>query len=154
MSQSGDGELHLLDDVGYLLARSSGITVRRTNEALADLGLRVRQYSVLSAACDTGGISQRALSDFLGLDPSQIVALADDLQERGLVERVPDERDRRTRLITPTEAGRQLYAQARAAAEGSSELSLASLTEDERTVLRDLLRRVVTAAVTPVAAAS
>ncbi|WP_129669987.1 MarR family winged helix-turn-helix transcriptional regulator [Phytoactinopolyspora endophytica] len=144
MSKRPAGRLELLDDVGYLLARSSGIAVRHTNDALAEVGLRVRQYSVLSAACDTGGISQRALSDFLGLDPSQIVALADELQRRGLVERVPDPRDRRTRLITPTDAGRQVYAQSKAAAEAASERSLAPLTDDERGILRELLRRVVT----------
>src|SRR5689334_10970305 len=63
----------LNDDVGFLLTRASGLVVRATNAALADVGLRVRQYSVLALADDTAdGISQRDLAEALGLDPSQV----------------------------------------------------------------------------------
>ena len=75
----------LTDDVGFLLTRASGLAVRATNAALADVGLRVRQYSVLVLADDAqDGISQRDLAEVLGLDPSQVVALVDELAAAGL----------------------------------------------------------------------
>ena len=40
----------LTDDLGYLLARTSGLVMRATNAALAGEGLRVRQYAVLVLA--------------------------------------------------------------------------------------------------------
>src|SRR5688572_9598810 len=49
--------------------------------------------------------SQRQLARRLHYDPSNITALADALEARGLVERRPDPSDRRFRLVALTEAG-------------------------------------------------
>jgi DNA-binding MarR family transcriptional regulator len=134
-------------DVGFLLSRASGVVVRATNAALAGHGLRVRQYSVLALACGSAdGVSQRELATVLGLDPSQVVLLVDELAVAGLVERRPSRTDRRTKLVVATGAGRQAQAAAeRAATEAVSE-SLGGLTERQRGQLRDLLAEVVTAA--------
>lgn len=136
--------MDLLDDIGFLLSRGSGFAVKTTNVHLAPLGLRVRQYSVLSAACDSGGISQRELSDLLGLDPSQVVALVDELQADGMVERLPDPGDRRTRLVSATRRGRGLRRRARLSVERARREFLSRLDGAEQAALRDLLRKVVT----------
>src|SRR3712207_3842868 len=99
----------LADDIGFLLSRASGLVVRATNDSLAEVGLRVRPYSVLVLACEHGdGISQRALAAALGLDPCQVVPLVDDLAARGLVRRTPSPDDRRTKLVAATEQGREV----------------------------------------------
>jgi MarR family transcriptional regulator, organic hydroperoxide resistance regulator len=135
------------DDVGFLLSRASGLVVRATNEALAGDGLRVRQYSVLVLACEAAeGISQRDLAEVLGLDPSQVVLLVDELAAAGLVERRPSPVDRRTKLVAATAAGRTIQRRAaRHAAEGVGR-QLAGLTDDEQDTLRGLLARVVAGA--------
>ena len=136
-------ELELMEDTGFLLSRSSGLAVRTTNAHLTRFGLRVRQFSVLSVACDRDGITQRELAEVLGLDPSQIVALVDELAAAGLVERRPDPRDRRTRLVSATRRGRSVRRRASAAADDGREQYLAPLTPEDRAVLHDLLRRLV-----------
>lgn len=134
----------LTDDIGFLLSRASGLVTRATNAALADDGLRVRQYSVLCLACDTGdGISQRDLANTLGLDPSQIVQLVDELTDAGLVERKPAPADRRAKLIATTSNGRSVRGHAFAGASAAVRNQLAALTDDEQDTLRRLLRRVV-----------
>ena len=134
----------LSDDLGFLLSRGSGLVVRASNEALAGVGLRVRQYSVLLLACETeAGMSQRGLARVLGLDPSQVVQLVDELVEAGLVERRPAPADRRTRLVVATAAGRRLRADAAALAEDSVQVATAALSDAERQTLRSLLARVV-----------
>jgi DNA-binding MarR family transcriptional regulator len=126
-------------DLGFLLSRASGLLIRASNAALATQGLRVRQYSVLVLACDAAdGMSQRELAQVLGLDPSQVVALVDELAVAGLVERRPDPTDRRTRLVVATPAGRRTRQTAEAAVE-----PLRSLTEEEQGTLQRLLGRVV-----------
>jgi DNA-binding MarR family transcriptional regulator len=131
-------------DVGFLLSRASGVVVRATNAALAEYGLRVRQYSVLVLACETeAGISQRELATVLGLDPSQVVLLVDELAEAGLVERRPSDADRRAKLVVATGAGRQAQQAAERAAASAVSASLGRLTEPQREQLRDLLARVV-----------
>jgi len=52
--------------------------------------------------------SQRELARRLHYDPSNINALADSLEARGLVERRPDATDRRFRLLALTPEGERL----------------------------------------------
>lgn len=54
--------------------------------------------------------SQRELARRLHYDPSNITALADSLEKRGLLERRPDRADRRFRLLGLTPAGERLRA--------------------------------------------
>lgn len=139
-----------VDNIGFLMSRASGLLVRATNAALADEGLRVRQYSVLSLVCESAdGESQRDLAEVLGLDPSQVVALVDDLHRAGLVERRPSPADRRTKLVVPTERGRAVRERAALRAEARLAEALASLSDDERTTLRALLARLVDLDVAP-----
>src|SRR4051812_27770776 len=134
----------LREDLGFLLTRASGLVVRATNAALTDLGLRVRQYSVLVLADDAeAGISQRDLAEVLGLDPSQVVALVDELAAAGLVERRPSPTDRRQRLVAATAKGVRLRRRADTAAAGGLRRQLRDLSADEQQTLRELLGRVV-----------
>ena len=136
----------LTDDVGYLLSRASGLLVRATNTALADHGLRVRSYSALLLACESGeGMSQRDLAEALGLDPSQVVLLVDELAAAGLVERRPSATDRRTKLVCATAVGYATRESAQRAVAGAHTAQLEELTDDEREQLRGLLGRLVRA---------
>lgn len=136
----------LADDLGFLLSRASGQVVRATNAALAEHGLRVRSYSVLVLACEAAdGLSQRELAAVLGLDPSQVVLLVDELATAGLVERQAAEADRRTRLVVPTSEGRRVRDAAGRDADTAVETPLGLLGDAERDRLRDMLTRIWTA---------
>ena len=133
----------LTEDLGFLLARVSGDVVRATNAALAEEGLRVRQYAVLLLACDSRrGASQRAMARILGLDPSQVVALVDELAQAGLVERQPAPADRRANLATATEAGHRKRERAAVRAADAVRGALGPLSPAEQATLRGLLSRV------------
>lgn len=132
----------LAGDIPFLLARARASSSGAANVALEAVGLKVRAFSVLWLACEGLQPSQRELSEFLNLDPSQIVALVDELEGRGAVTRQADPRDRRQRIITPTPAGRRLFRKARALAEAADDRSLSMLTADERRTLGELLVRV------------
>ncbi|MCX2729521.1 MarR family winged helix-turn-helix transcriptional regulator [Saccharopolyspora sp. NFXS83] len=102
------------EDLGFLLSRASGVIAKSASEALSPLGLRVRSYSVLAfVAEEPEGVTQRRLAALVGLDPSQIVALVDDLEDRDLVTRRPDPADRRNKRITATGGGHRLRDEAR-----------------------------------------
>ena len=133
---------------GFLLSRASGNFVRASNAALLSHGLRVRPYSVLLLACAADdGISQRDLAAVLGLDPSQVVLLVDELAESGLVERRPSDTDRRTKLVVATAAGRQVRAAAVDDVAVAVAGQLTELTATEQFLLRDLLGRLALGAV-------
>src|SRR4051812_47711967 len=150
--ESSTATAALTDDVGFLLSRASGNFVRASNAALVSHGLRVRSYSVLLLACAAEeGVSQRDLAALLGLDPSQVVLLVDELAESGLVERRPSGADRRTKLVVATEEGRRLRAAAIGDVTAAVTAQLGELTATEQFLLRDLLSRLAlgTASIPP-----
>ena len=136
----------LADDLSFLLARASAAAVAAGNAALSPHGLRARSYSVLALAASDDRPTQRELSQFLRLDPSQIVALVDDLQDRGLVERVSDPLDRRANVVTATEQGLTVFAAAHEAARAAQADGSSHLDLDDRLALADLLKRVALSA--------
>ncbi|WP_417509312.1 MarR family winged helix-turn-helix transcriptional regulator [Microbacterium sp.] len=135
------GSKALIDDTSFLLARASALSNAAGNAALAEFGLKVRSYSVLELAGDEGRTSQREIADFLRLDPSQVVALVDELQRADLVGREPDPRDRRANVIVATPRGLELLEEARTKVRTAVQTLHADLTESERHTLAELLRR-------------
>ncbi|ONH61513.1 hypothetical protein CcI49_04585 [Frankia sp. CcI49] len=83
----------------------------------------------------------RDLADQLGCDRSYVTSLADQLEERGLVTRVPGE-DRRIKLLALTDAGLALRNQI-ATAVAERNIILRRLTDSERAALAPLLERLL-----------
>ncbi len=128
------------DDLAFLLARANALSLSRVNVALADFGFKIRHYSVLAIAATDARPSQRELSEFLQLDPSQIVSLVDFLEKRGLVTREPDPRDRRANVVVATEEGRKTVQQARAAVHVSEDHWFSILPPEDAQRLSSILR--------------
>ena len=134
-------DTQLTDDVGFLLAKLHAAGSVLNNRALTEFGLKERSYSVLVLASSGLEPTQRELADFLSLDPSQVVALVDDLEGCGLVERTQDRQDRRSKIIVSTSEGRTLHAKARAALNAAEREHLSTLSEEESKELKRLLRK-------------
>ncbi|QCU77076.1 MarR family transcriptional regulator [Citricoccus sp. SGAir0253] len=132
----------LAQQVQFLTARARGRGSGHANMMLADLGIKVRQYSVLSLAASGLKPSQRELGEFLALDPSQIVALVDSLEQIGAVQRETDPRDRRSKIIVATESGLELFERARTVLLESEDVTLGTLSQRERRQLRTLLMKI------------
>lgn len=137
----------LAGDIGFLLARCSAMGVRATNAALASVGLRARHYAVLQVAAVPGGSSQRQLGLDLGLDPSAVVSLVDDLQKGGLVARTPDPADRRARVISATARGQSVLRKTVPIVAAAIGQVTAPLDDSDAQTLRGLLQRIVASAV-------
>ncbi|WP_433571282.1 MarR family winged helix-turn-helix transcriptional regulator [Streptomyces sp. CA-251247] len=84
----------------------------------------------------------RRIAVKLKCEPSNITGIVDRLESRGLVERRPDAHDRRVKLAAPTDDGLETARRLRESLDFARE-PLAQLTDEERTVLRDLLRRML-----------
>lgn len=84
--------------------------------------------------------SQRELARRLHYDPSNITALADSLEERGLLERRADASDRRLRRLALTPAGKRLRSSLEARL-AEPPAFLDRLTPAEQKQLADLLSR-------------
>jgi len=91
--------------VFWLLGRASLLANRLTQEHLAAGGMRRGHYGVLATLADVGSASQADLSRQVGVDRSDMVAILNDLQDLGYVERAPDPADRRRNIVVATAEG-------------------------------------------------
>lgn len=128
----------LATDPVFLLIRAGAVGRSRGNAVLRELGFKTRDYSILSTAA-TREVTQKDLASFLMLNPSQVVALVDDLEDRGLVQRTTSPHDRRAKIVGVTAAGRRAFTRARKLLAATHEDLLGPLSEQERDVLLRVL---------------
>src|SRR5262245_23971767 len=107
----------------FLLAQIGAHAAARFAERLAPLDLTPPDAGILRILGSEPEITQRALADRLGIFPSRLVLLLDDLSSRGLVERHASSNDRRSHALRLTPKGTgQLEAIARIAREHQDDL--------------------------------
>jgi MarR family transcriptional regulator, organic hydroperoxide resistance regulator len=97
-------------------------------------------YVVLLALGEEPVRGQSALAQAIGADKTRIIGVLDDLQERGLIERRPDPRDRRTHLLTLTPAGRGLRDSAQAGIRHREGRLLSRVPHEDRAAFIRVLR--------------
>ncbi|HEX3803258.1 MAG TPA: MarR family transcriptional regulator [Solirubrobacteraceae bacterium] len=90
------------------------------------------QYLVLRTLEDAGAIDQRALGELTIVDKATLTVLLQRLERASLIDRVPDERDRRRRLLALDPSIQPLLSAARAAESAVAARFLEPLTEAQR----------------------
>jgi DNA-binding MarR family transcriptional regulator len=130
---------------GFLLSKAGRTQSVRIAETLEPLGLRPPHFALMNFVQRGEGCSQQQLGDRLGLDPSGLVGLIDELEEARLLERRRDPSDRRRHAIHLTARGKRKLARARELALQREAELLAPLSEGERELFHELLMRVVMA---------
>ncbi|CAN3127607.1 MarR family winged helix-turn-helix transcriptional regulator [Mycobacterium sp. smrl_JER01] len=108
---------------------------------LAEHGLTMWGYAVLSALDEAVFRTQAALAEAIHADKTRIIRTLDELQNDGLIERCPDPEDRRVRLLAITDRGRDRKAAVQADIQRGEERWLGRLTPEERRVFLRALRR-------------
>jgi DNA-binding MarR family transcriptional regulator len=114
----------------------------RFAERLKELDLVPAHAGILRLISMHGGTSQQALASLLGMVPSRLVALIDELERRHLVERRDDPDDRRVYALYLTDKGTKTMTDIGRVAKAHDDTVCAALDEEERTQLSLLLRRI------------
>jgi len=130
----------------YLLGRTAAVAGRRASQKLAALGFDTRHYAVLAAIGESAGPSQQEVAGMLGIDRATLVALADDLEGQGLIERTRSGQDRRAYSLRLTDAGTAAMNQADALMDECDDEVTRVLTAAERAQLAGMLARMFAAA--------
>lgn len=103
--------------LGYVLRRAQMAVFRDFFSAFEALDIRPAQYSILTVIECNPGLKQSEVSEALGIQRTNFVAMVDELQQRGLVRRDPAPNDRRSYALVLTEAGRRLMGELHEVAE-------------------------------------
>ncbi|MEY9836257.1 MarR family winged helix-turn-helix transcriptional regulator [Streptacidiphilus sp. EB103A] len=138
-SPAGSASPAVSSRLSLLLARAEKEILARAAPGLATLDLTGRQYHALAVLADDKPGSQLELAAALGVLPAIVVALVDELYERGLLDRQRDPKDRRRHVITLTDNGQRTLRQADALAAKVEAEVFSQIDEAARTQLRHTL---------------
>lgn len=127
---------------GYTMKRAFHVIQTDVNRTLAPFGLRMVTFSALAVIVENPGLRQSHLADALLIERPNLVLILDDLQRLGLIARNPAADDRRAYALTPTDAGKELFARARAAVRAHDARMTAELGDAEKADLISALRRI------------
>jgi DNA-binding MarR family transcriptional regulator len=140
---AGEVRLGMLDGVvGYLLRRAQLAVFEDFARRFAALELTPAQFSTLVAIQENPGRRQSDIAAALGVQRPNFVALMDELERRGLAERLRSGADRRANALRLTRAGVALLDRA-LAAQGEQEAAIRAVVggEPERRRLVETLAR-------------
>jgi DNA-binding MarR family transcriptional regulator len=115
---------------------------RAFDRRAAALGVTRAQWRVLARLGREDGLRQVALADALDLEPITLCRMIDRLTEAGLVERRPDDEDRRAWRIHLTAKALPLLEKLRGVASEFLDEALDGVAEAEQARVRDILARV------------
>jgi DNA-binding MarR family transcriptional regulator len=113
---------------------------------IAQVGLSVSGFLVLVVLDDEGPDTQTRLAERLSIDRSAMVAVVDELEEKGYVERRRSKGDRRTVPVHVTKLGSKAAARARAVTDASNHRIFAGFSPKDEEVFYDLLVRMADSA--------
>jgi DNA-binding MarR family transcriptional regulator len=128
----------------FLLSQLGAHAAARYAEQVAPLGITPAHVGVLRAVALHPGRSQQAVADEFGVPPSRMVALLDDLEDSGLVERRRGGGDRRVHSLHLTGDGQILMTKINGVSRDAERDLLRGLTVAERRQLLELLQRIAT----------
>lgn len=140
LNASFETTLHVYDHcLCFAAQRAARALARRFDEALSPIGLTSGQFSLLTSLNQPEPPSMGSIAALLVMDRTTLTANLKPLEQRGFVEIVVDEADRRVRRLILTPAGRRVLQSALPVwVEVHGEIDRLLPTSDGRTLRRGL----------------
>ncbi len=133
----------------YQLSSQVGFNLRRANQRHVAIfqkhvdGLTPTQFAAMARVHELGPLSQNRLGRLTAMDSATIKGVVERLMAKKLVTLNPDPNDKRLRLVSLTQTGRQLMIEATGQALTARAETLAPLTDREAAQLEALLAKLV-----------
>jgi DNA-binding MarR family transcriptional regulator len=126
----------------FLLSQVGSHAARKFAERLTSLRLSPPHAGILRVLRKSGGLSQQGLAEVLNMHPSGLVAIIDELEQRGLVKRRDSVDDRRTYKLYLTDKGQAALRDIGRVGQEHDESLCAALSHRERELLTGFLQRI------------
>ncbi|HSI80346.1 MAG TPA: MarR family winged helix-turn-helix transcriptional regulator [Solirubrobacterales bacterium] len=146
MAPSSEADTEIPEFAGQLFFRLWRASHTQTAAALESIGLTPALFAVLDFLRAHDGAIQQEIGAAMGIDPSTMVALIDELERAGLAKRRPHPTDRRAREVVITPKGRRSVERGRTLACEVEDDVLQGLDSAERRQLLKLLRQALSSA--------
>lgn len=109
------------------------------DKQLAPFGINNSQYMFLIKICHSPGILQDSLLDMFYVHPSNIVRTIAALEKQGMITRSPNDKDRRTYKLYPTDRALSVIDEVQAVCERTETLLLQGITDSDQELFINLL---------------
>ena len=126
----------------FLLIRVCRVHHNLARRSLEKIGLHRGQPPILFALGKQDGMTHSELAAKMEVTPAAISNMVKRMEQAGFVVRRRDAEDERVSRVYLTDAGRAVYSEVVAIAQQVNETTFAGFTEEERSIMRDFLRRV------------
>ena len=126
-----------------LIDHLARISRRAADAAMADGSLRPRHVIALTLLSERGPMTQHAVGAALRLDPSNVVGLLNELEERGLITRRRDPADRRRHIVEVSATGADELTRTYAQLGLVEDELFKTLSCEQRSILHELLASAV-----------
>jgi len=125
--------------INFVLTKAQQSVYQLFKAELHSYGVTPGQYGILKCLWDKNGQTAKQLAEQLFLDSSTVTGILDRLENKGLVKRQPNSRDRRSLQVVLTNKGRELEGPLSQAIVRANQKALLKLEDDEIKQLQQLL---------------
>ncbi|MDX3904657.1 MAG: winged helix DNA-binding protein [Pigmentiphaga sp.] len=135
-------EYKLDDSVGFMITITERRLKKHLTEALAYEGFPYGMWFFLRVLFEEDGLTQKELSNRVGMTQPTTVKALRDMEEYGFVRIEKDAEDRRRMRIFLTDKGRKVGARILPILKELNRFALKGVTKEQLEVLRQILRKV------------
>jgi MarR family transcriptional regulator for hemolysin len=125
--------------VGHWVFTAAHAMACAMNDELAAHGITFRQFEVLAWLSRERELSQSDLAERMRIEAPTLVGVLDRMERDGWIQRIPDDNDRRKKLIRPTDRVMPAWAKMVACGEAVRARATRGLSEEQLTELREIL---------------
>lgn len=132
------------DKVAILIKKTALVIEKLSNHVLAPYELTHTQYKILMLLCREPDRSLRQIDieTHFGMTNPTVTGILQNLEKKGLIRRIPNPDDKRSKLLTLTEQTLAMKEELCALGESIEWQITANLSEDESLQLIELLKKI------------
>jgi len=134
--------LELEQCLNFVLTKAQRNVHQLFKAELSPLGVTPGQYGVLRCLWDENAQTAKRLADRLVLDGSTITGILDRMEQKGLIEKQTDPKDRRAMQVMLTPKGKKLQKPVSEAIETANRRALLRLNQTEAEFLKNVLEEI------------
>ncbi len=139
------GNLKLKDSFSMLMSQASRLMTNTLNLKFVKNGHSItpEQWGVLVQLWDKDQVSQQELAEKGFKNKATMKSLVDHLENHGLIFRIPNPRDKRSKLVCLTDYGRSLQVELAQIALNTTAKSIEGIDSNEIRITRRVLKKLI-----------
>lgn len=138
-----DHEERLRTSLGYRNALLHRLSTSLLSVRLQELDICPGLIPYIMSTMEHGSMTQDELSTFIRVDPAATTRALKSLEKKGLVKREVNPKNRRQKLVSPTDKTREIYGKLVPILQRHNEVMLDGFTDDEKATVLKAMDRVL-----------